>query len=274
MQFAGRTAVITGGATGIGLALAKQLGGEGGRIIICEPRENRLREAVEMLTSDGIDAKYFTGDVTSLNDMEALAEYAWTENGRADLLINNAGIGGALKSVIKTDPEEARALFDVNFWGMWNGITVFGKRFLEEEKPASIYSVASENSLFNAFPFGGGAYVASKHAIFGLMEVLRREAPDWLTTGVIIPGWVKSEISEANATSPAAMDTDEYAAMIVPQILAGEYYVVSHGYNAVRFDERYDEMKDAFRRNAPRVEGDDAYDVQKFFAKMQAERDS
>jgi NAD(P)-dependent dehydrogenase (short-subunit alcohol dehydrogenase family) len=270
MEFSGKTVVITGGATGIGYALAKQMGGAGARIILFEPREKCLQEAVNSLSDMGIDAKYHVGDVAEPDDIAALADFAWAENGRADMLINNAGIGGSMKSVIKTDPEEARRIFDVNFWGMWNGISEFGRRFLAEEKPAAIYSVASENSLFNAFPFGGGAYVASKHAIFGLMDVLRREAPEWLTTGVIIPGWVQSELSDFNRTAPAAMDVDAYAAIIAPQIEAGEYYVVSHGYNVVRFDERYDEMKSAFAEYAPREEGDDQYDVQKFVAKMQS----
>ncbi len=270
MEFQGKTIVITGGATGIGFALARKIGAAGGRIILFEPRAERLQQAVAELSDAGIDAKSVTGDVTRKTDIESLADFAWSENGRADMLINNAGIGGSMKSVIKTDPDEARALFDVNFWGMWTGISVFGQRWLAEEKPSAVYSVASENSLFNAFPFGGGAYVSSKHAIFGLMDVLRREAPDWLTTGVIIPGWVRSELSEFNETAPAAMNTDEYVDIIVPQIAAGAYYVVSHAYNVVRFDERYDEMKAAFADHAPRYDGDDEYDVQKFFAAMQA----
>ncbi|GAB5482155.1 MAG: SDR family NAD(P)-dependent oxidoreductase [Parasphingorhabdus sp.] len=270
MEFAGKTAVITGGATGIGFALAREMGKAGSRIILFEPREDRLKEAVSQLIQEGVDAKYQVGDVTRPEDIEALADFAWAENGRADLLINNAGIGGSMKSVIKTDPAEARRIFEVNFWGMWSAISEFGRRFRAEEKPSAIYSVASENALFNAFPFGGGAYVSSKHAIFGLMDVLRREAPDWLTTGVIIPGWVKSELSEANQTIPVAMDAAEYAKIIAPQIEAGEYYVVSHGYNVVRFDERYDEMKKAFDKYAPRSEGDEVYDVQRFFEGMQS----
>ncbi|QTD55473.1 SDR family NAD(P)-dependent oxidoreductase [Parasphingorhabdus cellanae] len=269
MKVDGKTVVITGGATGIGLALGRELGKCGARLILFEPRAGRLAEAAADLTADGIDAKTQCGDVTDPDALKALADFAWAENGRADMLINNAGIGGSMKSVIKTDPEEARRIFEVNFWGMWKGISEFGRRFLAEEKPAAIYSVASENALFNAFPFGGGAYVASKHAIFGLMDVLRREAPEWLTTGVIIPGWVQSELSDFNRTAPAAMDVGAYAAIIAPQIEAGEYYVVSHGYNVVRFDERYDEMKAAFAEYAPREEGDDQYDVQKFVAKMQ-----
>ncbi len=273
MDFQDKTAVITGGATGIGLALARQMGSAGARIILFEPRENRLQEAVERLSGEGMDAKYFVGDVRELADVEALADYAWIEHGRADIIVNNAGIGGSMKSVIDTDPAEARRIFEVNFWGMWNGISVFGKRFKTDEKPSAIYSVASENALFNAFPFGGGAYVASKHAIFGLMDVLRRSAPDWLKTGVIIPGWVKSEISEFNNSVPDTMDTDAFAQIIFKQMLADEYYLVSHSYNVPRFDERYDEMKEAFAKYAPRYDGDDQYDVQKYFERMQAERE-
>lgn len=270
MNCADKTVVITGGATGIGLALGRELGKRGARLMLFEPRAERLTEAAASLAADDIDVKVFQGDVTNPESLTALADFAWAENGRADMLINNAGIGGSMKSVIKTDPAEARRIFEVNFWGMWSAISEFGRRFRAEEKPSAIYSVASENALFNAFPFGGGAYVSSKHAIFGLMDVLRREAPDWLTTGVIIPGWVKSELSEANQKIPVAMETAEYAKIIAPQIEAGEYYVVSHGYNVVRFDERYDEMKKAFDKYAPRSEGDEIYDVQRFFAEMQS----
>ena len=64
MEFSGKTAVITGGATGIGFALAKQLGRAGTRVILFEPRENRLQEAVDLLAGEGIDAKYMVGDVS------------------------------------------------------------------------------------------------------------------------------------------------------------------------------------------------------------------
>ena len=270
MDISGKTSVITGGATGIGFALARELGKRGSRIVLFEPRQERLEEAVQNLREEGIDTKYSVGDVTEIADLEALADFVWRENGRADLLVANAGVGGERAKGLDADLDLARSLYEVNFWGVWASIQVFGRRWMKEEQSASAYAVASENALFNAFPFAGGAYVASKHAVLGLMETLRRDVPDWLTLGVILPGWVRSEISEVNKTVPAAMDTDEYARIIAPQIAAGEYYVVSHGYNMVRFDERYDELRAAFEKYAPRTEGDDQHDVQKFFAKMQA----
>jgi len=261
----GKTAVITGGATGIGYALARRLGLEGARIIIFEPREDTLLEATERLQGEGVDAQYVVGDVTSRTDFEALADFAWRQNGRADLLINNAGVGRPLDRVIDGDMKGARALFEVNFWGMWTGMQIFGQRFLADGKPSSIYSVASENSLFNVYPSDGGAYVSSKHAIFGLVDMLRKEVPEHIKAGVIIPGWVKSPM-----TGGRGMDADEFAKIIVPQIIAGEYYCVSHAYNVVRFDERYDELKAAFAAYAPRYNGDEEWDVINAFAKAQA----
>ncbi|WP_373492364.1 SDR family NAD(P)-dependent oxidoreductase [Parasphingorhabdus sp.] len=267
MDFTGKTAVITGGATGIGFALAKHLGRAGARIILFEPRETQLQEAVTALGQANIDAKYLVGDVTSAEQVEALADFAWAENGRGDIIINNAGIGGSRASVLDAEPDDIAQVYNVNFFGLWNGIRTFGKRFREDGQPSAIYSTASENALFNALPSGGAAYVSGKHAVFGLMEVLRREAHPNIELGVIIPGWVATPM-----TRDMGMDADEFASIIFRQMQAGEYYLVSHAYNMVRFDERYDELKAAFGKYAPRYDGDDEYDVQKYFARMQAAR--
>jgi len=265
MDFAGRTVVITGGATGIGFALARQMGRAGARIILFEPREAELQEAVAALAGEDIDAKYFVGDVASAEQVEALADFAWAENGRGDVIINNAGIGSSRASLFDADPDEIARLYDINFFGVWNGIRTFGKRFRADGQPSAIYATASENALFNALPSGGAAYVSGKHALFGLMEVLRREAHKNIELGVIMPGWVATPL-----TRNMGMDADEFAALIFRQMQAGEYYLVSHAYNMVRFDERYDELRAAYAKYAPRYDGDDEYDVQEYFARVQA----
>lgn len=272
MQVEGKTAVITGGATGIGLALAKQMGGAGARIILFEPREKVLGEAVEVLKSLEIEAKYFVGDVTDAAAVEALAGFAWAENGRADIIVNNAGIGGPRGGIFDTDLAEARALYDVNFWGVWNGIQSFGKRYRADGLPSAIYTTASENALFNALPSGGGAYVSGKHAVLGLMDVLRREVagkPELANVklGVIIPGWVATPLSRN-----MGMDADVFAAKIFEQMQAGEYYLVGHAYNIVRLRERIAELEAAYAQYAPRYEGDEEFDVQLNAAKLAAAR--
>jgi NAD(P)-dependent dehydrogenase (short-subunit alcohol dehydrogenase family) len=272
MQFSGKTAVITGGATGIGFALAKQMGAAGARIILFEPREEVLGEAVEALKSLGVDAKYRVGDVSDAQAVGALADFAWTENGRGDIIINNAGIGGPRGGIFDTDLAAARALYDVNFWGVWNGIQSFGKRYREDALPAAIYTTASENALFNALPSGGGAYVSGKHAVLGLMDVLRREVRNKaelanVETGVIIPGWVATPLSRQ-----MGMDADHFAEIIFAQMQAGEYYLVGHSYNIVRLRERISELEAAYAKYAPRYDGDEEFDVQINAAKLAAAR--
>ena len=148
-SFAGKTAVITGGATGIGFAVAKQLGAKGAKVIIAEPREERLKTSVAELEGLGIDAKYFVCDVTDFAQFEALADFAWDANGQVDLLFNNAGVGGGNAPIIDSSIDDLRKVFEVNFFGVWNGCKIFGKRFVDQGTPAGIFNTGSENSLFN-----------------------------------------------------------------------------------------------------------------------------
>ena len=98
---------ITGGATGIGFALAKSLGSEGAKIIIGEPRQEALDFAIEGLSKMGIEAISAPLDVANLASVEAFADVAWERYGRVDILINNAGITGARGSIHKVDIAEA-----------------------------------------------------------------------------------------------------------------------------------------------------------------------
>lgn len=270
MEFKDKTAVITGGATGIGLALAKQMGSAGARVIVCEPREPVLVEAVRTLADLGIDAKYFVGDVALQDSVEALADFAWAENGRADILVNNAGVAGPRGGVLDMDLLAARELFEINYFGVWNGIQSFGRRYRSDGIPAAIYTTASENAFFNALPAGrGGAYVSSKHAVLALMDVLRRETatvPELANVelGVIIPGWVATPM-----TRGMGMDADTFAAKIFEQMVAGEYFLVGHAYNVVRIAERQAEIAAAYSRYAPRYAGDAEFDVQIYAANAQ-----
>lgn len=84
MDFAGKSVVISGGATGIGFALAKRLGAAGARLILSEPRTGKLAEAVAALESLGVEALAFAGDVTDPASVEVLVDFAWDRHGRAD----------------------------------------------------------------------------------------------------------------------------------------------------------------------------------------------
>ena len=101
MDFKGKTAVITGGATGIGFAIAKALGAEGARIVIGEPRQDKLDAAVAALEALGITAAATVCDVRDLGQVEALADFAWDRFGQVDALFNNAGIAIARAMILR-----------------------------------------------------------------------------------------------------------------------------------------------------------------------------
>lgn len=253
-----RNAVITGGATGIGFALAKGLGAKGCRVIIAEPREKYLKSAVRSLSDLGIDASYQVCDVTDFAQVERLADRAWEVFGHVDMVFNNAGIGIRQKPIIDTSPKELSDVFDVNFFGVWHGSKVFAERLIEQGTPAGIYNTGSENSLFNAVP-NNAAYLASKHAVLGMTENLREQVPDFIHVGLIIPGLVKSELTKR--IGHLAMDADTFAECALKQIADGQFYIVSHSYNMVQIKQRYDEIASAYEKYAPRYDGDEEYDI-------------
>ena len=269
-NFKDKTVVITGGATGIGFGLAKRFGRDGARIVIGEPRQNRLDEAVAALKEIGIEASAMAMDVTDEASVTALADFADATYGGTDVLINNAGIPSNRQPIVDVPMADVRKLFDVNFFGVWHGAAIFGKRMIDRGTPAAIYNLASENAFFNAVQ-NSASYIASKHAVRGLTEAMRDEFPDSVQVGMIVPGFVASEMTKGS--EQWAMDADTFADKVVEQIRAGEFYIVTHAYNIERIKPIHDKIEDAYARNAPRYEGDDEYDVPTLIARLTAGRD-
>ena len=254
-----KVVVIPGGATGIGFGFAKAFGLEGAKIVIAARREERLKQAVADLEALGIEATYTVCDVTDAAQVEALADFAWAWKGHVDVIINNAGMMVPHAPVLDMPMEHFQAIFGVNFYSVVLGSQVFGKRFIEQGTPAAIYNVGSENSLFHGTPFNG-AYVATKHGVFAITQSLYEETPDFIDVSLICPGFVVSELG-AKENMEHGMPTDEFIAKAMPQLKAGNFFVVSHAYNMVPITERYELLKAAYAEYAPRYEGDQQYDV-------------
>jgi NAD(P)-dependent dehydrogenase (short-subunit alcohol dehydrogenase family) len=254
-----RTVVITGGATGIGFGLAMAFGARGANVVIGEPRQARLDEAIMKLSDSDIKARAIPMDVTDPKQLSDFAEQAFAAFGEVAVVVNNAGIGQARGSVIDTSVDELQKVMAVNLEGVWRGCQEFGRRLVDQGTLAVLYNTGSENSFFVAVSHSA-AYVASKHAVLGLTDCLREEMPDYISVGMIAPGFVGSELIP-EPMRPMGMPVDEFAERVVPQMLAGEPYVVTHGYNQVRIDERQSQIARAYERSAPRAEGDERYDV-------------
>lgn len=262
-DFEPKTAVITGGASGIGLALAQRLVADGLKIIIADLPGPALDRAAAF---EGITAQ--ACDVSNLAQVEALAETAFETFDSVDLLFNNAGEGGPNGKLWEVDPDRARAHFDVNYWGVWNGCRAFAPRLIAQPTPSAIYNTGSENSWFCATK-RSSAYISAKHAVLGLTESFREDLPDHVHAGLIIPGWVFTPIGPERFMQ-FGMDADEFIGIIVPQIMARRRFVVSHGYNEVRIAERMDELAASYADYALPKDEDAKHDVRLVIAQLQA----
>lgn len=269
-SFAPKTAVITGGASGIGLAVGAALADRGVAVMLADlPGETLDRAAA------GIDARAHPLDVREEQQWRALAAAALDALGSVELFFNNAGVSGPHGKMWDIDPADARAHFEVNFWGMWHGIRAFAPLMVAHGGPSAIYNTASENSFFCAVP-QTAAYIAAKHAVLGMTESLREDLPPHVHAGTVIPGWVFTGLGDARMMQHG-MPVEEYAAIIVPQMLARRRFVVSHKSNLAMIEERMEELLASYETYGfdDTGSGDGGwpnYDVRTFLAKMMAGR--
>lgn len=253
------TAVITGGASGIGLAIAKELHARGTRVLLADLPGKKLVEAGAQVNAETVAC-----DVSKLEEVEALAKSAFERLGTVELLLNNAGVGGPHGKMWEIDPGDARRHFDINFWGIWHGCHIFAPLMAAQTVPSAIYNTGSENSFFCAVP-RTSAYIAAKHAVLGMTESLREDLPDHVHAGLIVPGWVFTPLGDQRFMQHG-MEVDRYAEVVVPQLLSRQRFVVSHTSNVARIDERIEQLRASYERSAV----DDGCDVRDFFASVRS----
>jgi NAD(P)-dependent dehydrogenase (short-subunit alcohol dehydrogenase family) len=229
MNVAGKTAVITGAASGIGRAIARSLGRRGCHLALADVNEAGLEETVSYPFAGSLRVTRHRLDVADRAAIAAFPDAVLAAHPGVDILINNAGVavGGTFEEVPEADFEW---LFDINFWG----VVRMTRAFLPSLKRSGEAQVVNISSLFGLIaPPGQTAYSASKFAVRGFSEALRRELED---TGVgvttVHPGGVATAIAR-NARMAKAQSADEAAAMQkrferllrMPPELAGETIV-------------------------------------------------
>lgn len=166
-----QTLVITGASSGIGLATAKMAAKRGARLVLASRSKSDLKNAVKEVKKAGGEATYVVADVADLDEVHAIAERAVREFGGVDTWVNNAGVSiyGRLE---QTPPEDARRLFETNYWGVVNGSMVAVQQ-LRRRGGGALINVGSVLSD-RAIPLQGH-YSASKHAVKGFTDALRME---------------------------------------------------------------------------------------------------
>jgi NAD(P)-dependent dehydrogenase (short-subunit alcohol dehydrogenase family) len=204
----GKTAFVTGGASGIGLGIAKALKKAGMNVVIGDIRQDHLDEAVAEL-GGGADVLALKLDVTDRDAYAAAADLAEARFGRIHLLVNNAGIGvvGPIELASYGDWDWS---LSVNLGGVVNGIVTILPRILAHGEGGHIVSTASMSGLM---PHPGAVlYVTTKAAVIGMMEAMRGELePKGVICSAFCPGAVATNIQESGKTRPAKYAETGYA---------------------------------------------------------------
>lgn len=195
-----KVAVITGGASGIGLATARVLAGSGVKLVLGDIEEEPLKKALEELHELGASAIGVRTDVANEDDVIALRDAALREFGAAHIVFNNAGVVGG--PCIGTPKKVWDWVLGINVDGVVNGINAFVPLFLEQNE-GHVVNTASLAGL-GGMP-GMGAYCASKFAVVGISESLFHElamSEKNVGVSVLCPGFVKTRIHESHRNMP------------------------------------------------------------------------
>ena len=184
----GKTALITGGGTGIGLTIAKRFHKEGAYTVICGRRNDKLKQAAAEISSDGSRVLAITADVTREEDIARLIAETVSRTGRLDVLVNNAGVMRFGK-LDETSTETWDLMMRTNVWGPWR-VMVHAVPAMKKGGGGSIVNISSIAGI-KAFP-GSGGYCASKAALQTISQVQAMEAAaDNIRVNCILPALVE-----------------------------------------------------------------------------------
>lgn len=196
MMLNGKTAVVSGGSRGIGLAIARALLDAGAKVIITGRNQETLDKAAAEL---GVCASGFASDASNEADVQALADHAESLFGGVDILVNNAGINPYYKRAEHTELAEWQHIIDVNLTGVFLCTRAFGQQMLAHGNGSiiNITSVAAHTGLTR-----GAAYCAAKAGVEAMAKSLTM---DWAARGVrvnnVAPGYVKTDLTAGIATN-------------------------------------------------------------------------
>ena len=201
--FQGKVAVITGGASGLGRAMADRFAREGMRIVLADVEPNALARAEAEMKAAGAKVIGVRTDVSKAAEVEALAQRTLAAFGGVHVLANNAGVaeGG---SVWENTVADWEWVLGVNMWGVIHGVRVFTPIMLAQGSDGHIINTASVAGLIS--PPGMGIYCVSKHAVVTLSECLHHDLAqktDKLKCSVLCPAYVPTGIADSGRNRPA-----------------------------------------------------------------------
>ncbi len=216
--FEGRVAVITGGASGLGLAMAQRFAEAGMDIVIADIEAEPLAMAEAAVAAKGVKVLPLRTDVAKADDVEALAEAAYRRFGAVHVLCNNAGIGGSPGAMWELSREDWQWVIDVDLWSVIHGVRSFVPRMIAGGQEAHVVNTASVAGLVSGAV--GGPYTVAKFGVVALSEQLYFElgrAGHNIGVSVLCPGFVNTNIYDSSRNRQA-----DYGAPAVEPTADGE----------------------------------------------------
>jgi len=267
-RLAGKVAFITGGASGIGLGIAKACVNAGMKVVMADLRDDHLEESLGFFKAEGHAAQVHALklDVTDRPDFARAADETEKIFGRIHVLCNNAGVAihGGLEAATHRDWEW---VLGVNLWGVVHGIEAFVPRMIAQKQAGHIVNTASMAGLIASQ--GLGVYNTSKYAVVGLSETLQKDLRGYdIGVSVLCPMGVHTQIRQSDRNRPAALRNamaereggaveligrylppEHVADRVLRAVYANRLYVITHEEGLTPLKRRFERMAQAIEES-------------------------
>jgi NAD(P)-dependent dehydrogenase (short-subunit alcohol dehydrogenase family) len=205
-DFNGKVAVVTGAASGIGLAMAERFASEGMNVVLADIEDAALTAAEARLKDTGATVLAVRTDVSKAADLEKLATRTVDAFGGVHILCNNAGVPPVVAATWELSEADWQWVLGVNLWGVLHGLHAFVPIMLNQDTEGHIVNTASVAGLLSA-PWAA-TYDVAKHGVVTLSESLHRElalAGSRIKASVLCPAWVKTDLMGGARNRPAEL---------------------------------------------------------------------
>jgi NAD(P)-dependent dehydrogenase (short-subunit alcohol dehydrogenase family) len=266
----GKTAIVTGAASGIGLGIAKALAHAGANIVLADLRPKPLEIARAAIETIGVETLAVTTDVSDPASVAAAGDAALNAFGALHIAVNNAGVAMHGTAVEKVALEEWEWVIGVNVKGVINGIRTFVPMIRAHGGPGHVVNTGSVSSLFVRDGRNQGAYAMTKYAVLALSEALEQElAGTGIGVSILCPGGVDTSIFDSAATRPdrfggsyrrpeqegmksafatGVLAPERVGRRVVQAIQDDEFYILTHTHERKVITARFDRIAAAFDR--------------------------